>query len=151
MSVKTVLEVLPRRNNRIALSSQKDAMGLPKPQAHYEIDQYTRGGAQDARQHFNRIAELMGGTNLRFTADDYFANNQHICGTISMGDDPSISVCDGWGRTHDHENLFLVGTGVLPTAGTCNSTLTAVAVALRSVDAMLPVPPQTTSASAEHS
>lgn len=77
--------------------------------------------------------------------------NQHICGTISMGDDPSISVCDGWGRTHDHENLFLVGTGVLPTAGTCNSTLTAVAVALHSVDAMLPVPPQTTSASAEHS
>ena len=140
MSVKTVLEVLPLPENRIALSGRKDALGLPRPQAHYAIDAYTRGGAQDAKQHFTRIAELMGGSNLRFTADDFFANNQHICGTVSMGSDPAVSVCDGWGRTHDHENLFLVGTGVLPTAGTCNSTLTAVAVALRSVDAMLPDP-----------
>lgn len=140
MSVKTVLEVLPRPENRITLSSRKDAFGLPRPQVHYAIDDYTRGGAVDARQHFNRIAELMGGNNLRFTADDFFANNQHICGTVSMGTDPNISVCDGWGRTHDHENLFLVGTGVLPTAGTANSTLSAVAVALRSVDAMLPDP-----------
>ena len=138
MSVKTVLEVLPRPENRITLSSRKDALGLPRPQVHYAIDEYTAGGARSAKQHFTRIAELMGGSNLRFTADDYFANNQHICGTISMGTDPAISVCDGWGRTHDHENLFLAGTGVLPTAGTSNSTLTAVAVALRSVDAMLP-------------
>lgn len=138
MSVKTVLEVLPRPENRITLSSRKDAMGLPKPQAHYDIDTYTRRGAEDALTHFRRIAELMGGSNLRFSDRNAFANNQHICGTLSMGTDPNISVCDGWGRTHDHENLFLVGTGLLPTAGTANSTLTAVAVALRSVDAMLP-------------
>ena len=138
MSVKTVLEVLPRPENRIALSSRKDALGLPRPQAHYDIDTYTRRGAENALWHFRRIAELMGGSNLRFSDENAFANNQHICGTISMGEDPNISVCDGWGRTHDHENLFLVGTGVLPTAGTANSTLTAVAVALRSVDAMLP-------------
>ncbi|GGI98688.1 GMC family oxidoreductase [Halopseudomonas pertucinogena] len=138
MSVKTVLEVLPRPENRIALSSRKDALGLPRPQAHYDIDTYTRRGAESALWHFRRIAELMGGSNLRFSDENAFANNQHICGTTSMGEDPNISVCDGWGRTHDHENLFLVGTGVLPTAGTANSTLTAVAVALRSVDAMLP-------------
>ncbi|MFA5678599.1 MAG: GMC family oxidoreductase [Pseudomonas sp.] len=139
MSVKTVLEVLPRPENRITLSGKKDALGLPRPQAHYAIDDYTRGGALDAKQHFTRIAQLMGGSNLRFTADDDFANNQHICGTVRIGDDPATSVCDSWGRTHDHDNLFLVGTGLLPTAGTCNSTLTAIAVALRSVDAMLPV------------
>ena len=138
MSVKTVLEVLPRPENRIALSSRKDALGLPRPQAHYDIDTYTRRGAENALWHFRRIAELMGGSNLRFSDENAFANNQHICGTTSMGEDPNISVCDGWGRTHDHDNLFLVGTGVLPTAGTANSTLTAVAVALRSVDAMLP-------------
>ena len=149
MSVKTVLEVLPRPENRIALSSQKDALGLPRPQAHYQIDDYTRGGARDARRHFNRIAELMGGSNLRFSDDDFFANNQHICGTVSLGNDPNTSVCDGWGRTHDHENLYLAGTGVLPTAGTSNSTLTAVAVALRSVDAMLPPRPASSTGQAE--
>lgn len=128
MNVKTVLEVLPRPENRITLSDRKDALGIPQPQVHYAIDAYTRGGAQDAKKHFTRIAELMGGTNLRFTPDDAFANNQHICGTLSMGNDPNTSVCDRYGRAHDHENLFFIGTGVLPTAGTCNSTLAAVAV-----------------------
>lgn len=134
MNVKTVLEVLPHPENRISLSDQKDAMGLAKPQAHYAIDAYTRGGAQAAKADFARIAKLMGATNIRLTDDEYFANNQHICGTVAMGSDPATSICNEFGRAHDHENLFMVGTGVLPTAGTCNSTLAAVAVALRTAD-----------------
>lgn len=47
-NVKTVLEVLPVADNRISLSDQKDAMGIPKPQAHYAIDDYTRKGADAA-------------------------------------------------------------------------------------------------------
>jgi choline dehydrogenase-like flavoprotein len=54
-----------------------------------------------------------------------------------MGSDPKTSVCDQWGRAHDHENLFLAGTGVLPTSATCNSTENALAVALRAVVHML--------------
>jgi choline dehydrogenase-like flavoprotein len=131
MSVKNVLEVLPKPENRITLSAEKDSMGIPKPQAHYVIDDYTRKGHERSTRDFKRIAELMGGTNLRPSKEGVFANNQHICGTLSMGKDPAISVCDQWGRAHDHGNLFLAGTGVLPTAGTCNSTENALAVALR--------------------
>ncbi|MDB5898288.1 MAG: family oxidoreductase, partial [Ramlibacter sp.] len=131
LNVKNVLEVLPDPERRITLSDQKDVMGIPKPQAHYSIDDYTRRGHERSRQDFERIAALMGGTNLRHSKEGEFANNQHICGTLSMGSDPRRSVCDGWGRAHDHENLFLAGTGVLPTCGTCNSTENAIAVALR--------------------
>ncbi|MGO4408954.1 MULTISPECIES: GMC family oxidoreductase [unclassified Brevundimonas] len=137
MNVKTVLEVLPHLDNRITLSDQKDAMGIPKPQAHYAIDDYTRLGHERAKRDFQRIADLMGGTQLKPSKDGDFANNQHICGTLSMGADPSASVCDGYGRAHDHENLFFASTGVLPTAGTCNSTENGVAVALRSVHHIL--------------
>ena len=137
MSVKNVLEVLPNPDHRIMLSSEKDAMGIPKPETHYSIEDYTRRGAERSQQDFRRIAELMGGTNLRFSKDGDFANNQHICGTLSMGIDPKVSVCDEWGRTHDHENLYLAGTGVLPTSATCNSTENALAVALRAVPHML--------------
>jgi choline dehydrogenase-like flavoprotein len=134
MSLKDVLEVLPNPENRIALSSQKDSMGIPKPQAHYAIDDYTRRAAARSRLDFIRVAELMGGTNLRHSKEGEFANNQHICGTLSMGKDPASSVCDPWGRAHDHANLFLVSTGVLPTAGTCNSTQTGLALALRTAE-----------------
>lgn len=133
MNVKNVLEVLPDPEHRITLSSEKDAMGIPKPEAHYAIGDYTKRGHERSQQDFRRIAERMGGTNLRFSRDGDFANNQHICGTLSMGSDPKTSVCDQWGRAHDHENLFLASTGVLPTSATCNSTENGLAVALRSV------------------
>jgi choline dehydrogenase-like flavoprotein len=137
LNVKNVLEVLPRPEHRITLSSDKDAMGIPKPQAHYSIDEYTRKGHERSKQDFKRIAELMGGTNLRFSKEGDFANNQHICGTLSMGSDARTSVCDQWGRAHDHDNLYLASTGVLPTCATCNSTENGLAVALRMVQHML--------------
>jgi len=137
MNVKNVLEVLPDPEHRITLSSETDAMGIPKPVTHYSIADYTKRGHERSQQDFRRIAEMMGGTNLRFSKDGDFANNQHICGTVSMGSDPKTSVCDQWGRAHDHENLFLAGTGVLPTSATCNSTENAIAVALRAVAHML--------------
>ncbi|QPC94849.1 GMC family oxidoreductase [Mesorhizobium sp. INR15] len=137
VNVKNVLEVLPDPAHRITLSSEKDAMGIPKPEAHYAIVDYTVRGHERSQQDFKRIAELMGGTNLRFSKEGDFANNQHICGTLSMGSDPKTSVCDGYGRAHDHENLFLASTGVLPTSATCNSTENGLAVALRSVSHLL--------------
>jgi choline dehydrogenase-like flavoprotein len=137
MSVKSVLEVMPNPENRITLSDQKDSMGIPKPQAHYAIDDYTRRGHEAAKRDFQRIAELMGGKNLRFSPDGKFDNNQHICGTLRMGNDPASSVCDKWGRAHGHGNLFLASTGVIPTAGTCNSTENGLALALRTVDHIL--------------
>jgi choline dehydrogenase-like flavoprotein len=55
---------------------------------------------------------------------------------MSMGADPKSSVVDRFGRAHDHDNLFIAGTGVMPTAATCNSTLTAVALGLRTAKHM---------------
>jgi glucose dehydrogenase len=137
LNVKNVLEVLPDPEHRITLADEKDAMGIPKPAAHYSIDEYTRKGAERSKDDFRRIASLLGGTNLRFSKEGNYANNQHICGTLSIGNDPRTSVCDAWGRTHDHENLFCVGTGVMPTCGTCNSTENGLALALRTASHIL--------------
>src|SRR5260370_41766281 len=54
-----------------------------------------------------------------------------------MGADPASSVCDSYRRTHDHENLFVVGAPTLPTAGCTNGTLTFVALTLRSAAKIL--------------
>ena len=47
-----------------------------------------------------------------------------------MGTDATSSVVDPVGRAHDHSNLFLIGSGVFPTGGTANPTLTLAALAL---------------------
>ncbi len=63
-----------------------------------------------------------------------FANNNHICGTVLMGKDAKDSVVDSDCRTHDHKNLFIASSGVMPTVGTVNCTLTIAALSLRIAD-----------------
>ena len=46
------------------------------------------------------------------------------------------SVVDRDLRSHDHPNLFLLGSAVFPTSATANPTLTIAALSLRAVDAV---------------
>ncbi len=49
---------------------------------------------------------------------------------------PRPASCDSYGRTHDHDNLFVVGAPTTPTGGCTNGTLTFVALTLRSAQAI---------------
>ena len=49
-----------------------------------------------------------------------------------LGNDPKSSVVDRDLRSHDHRNLFILGSAVFPTGATANPTLTIAALALRS-------------------
>lgn len=68
------------------------------------------------------------------TFDDRFSPNNHIMGTTIMGADAADSVVDADCRTHDHPNLFLATSGVMPSAASVNCTLTIAALALRLAD-----------------
>ena len=136
-TLKSVTEILPDPDNRVVLSDNKDALGIPKPRVHYAMSDYVHRSMARAKEMYTDMARLMGGTNLRHSPDGVYGNNQHITGTMSMGSDPANSVVDGWGRAHDHENLYIASTGIMPTAGTCNSTLTAVALGLRTAHHIL--------------
>lgn len=123
-------EILPLPENCIVPSTtQKDALGIPKPEFFYRIDDYVKRGAAHTREMYTKAAQLMGGTEIKY-ADD-FANNQHICGTVSMGPTAETGVVDSHCRTYDHDNLFLATSGVMPTVGTVNCTLTVAALSLR--------------------
>jgi choline dehydrogenase-like flavoprotein len=58
----------------------------------------------------------------------------HIMGTTIMGNDPKTSVVDKDCRTHDHPNLFILGSSVFPTSSTANPTSTIAALALRAAE-----------------
>ena len=51
-----------------------------------------------------------------------------------MGTARRNSVVNSFQRSHDHENLYLVGSGTFPTGATANPTLTIAALALRTAD-----------------
>jgi choline dehydrogenase-like flavoprotein len=56
----------------------------------------------------------------------------HFAGTHLMGASASDSVVDGDQRSWDYRNLYLIGSGSMPTMGTSNPTLTIAALAARS-------------------
>ena len=107
-------------------------MGIPKPEVALSARRLHFAAAMEAAKRDYRAHRGTDGRHRTCATRrrGSIANNQHITGTMSMGNDPKDSVVDAFGRTHDHENLFVASTGVMPTAATCNSTLTAVALAL---------------------
>jgi choline dehydrogenase-like flavoprotein len=61
----------------------------------------------------------------------------HIIGTYRMGDNPKTSVVNSFQKSHDHNNLYLIGSGVFPTSATGNPTLTIAALCLRTADKII--------------
>ena len=58
-----------------------------------------------------------------------YTDASHHLGTTRMSADPRDGVVDEHCRVHGVANLFIAGSGVFPTAGHANPTLTIVALA----------------------
>jgi choline dehydrogenase-like flavoprotein len=134
-------EMLPDPNNRITLSDKKDEYGLQRPRITFSAAPYTYDGLK--KGHEIAIELLDGIPNIDKTTIKErewirkWNTAAHIMGTCRMGNDPGTSVVNANGRTHDHENLYIVGSSVFTTSGTANPTLTAAALALKTTYAVL--------------
>ncbi|MFN3323723.1 MAG: GMC family oxidoreductase [Bryobacteraceae bacterium] len=126
-------EQLPLPENRVVPDfAHRDALGVPRLRITYRVDEYTRLGLEQARRVHRRIFAAMQCSEAYF-GDDIHGSG-HLIGTYRMGDNPRDSVVDANLRTHDHPNLFLLGSGVFPTSTASNPTLTIGALALRAVE-----------------
>jgi quinoprotein glucose dehydrogenase len=68
---------------------------------------------------------------MRTSVDNF---QDHPAGGCRMGSDPATSVTDRYGRTHDHENLFVIGAPTAVSASCANGTLTFCALSLRAAE-----------------
>jgi choline dehydrogenase-like flavoprotein len=128
-----LVEQLPNPDNRVTLSEDKqDALGNPYPRIQYTVDDYSNQGLARARALADTVFDAIGAT-FRQHQETYFGAG-HIIGTYRMGTDPASSVVNPQGRSHDHPNLYLAGSGLFPTAATANPTLTLCALALWCAD-----------------
>ncbi|MBM3461731.1 MAG: GMC family oxidoreductase [Armatimonadetes bacterium] len=132
----SLVEQLPSPDNRVVPAFDKpDAIGIPRPQINYQVDEYTLAGLKTARAFHEKVFKAMKSTEIAH--EDTYQGAGHIMGTHRMGTDPRTSVVDSHGRAHDHPNLYLLGSGVFPTVGTGNPTLTLAALALRTAEEVL--------------
>jgi choline dehydrogenase-like flavoprotein len=136
LRMASLVEQLPDPNNRVTVAfDQVDAIGIPRPVINYRVDQYTLDGLQAARPIHQQIYAAMGASDVRFA--NGYEGAGHIMGTYRMGVDPRASVVDTNQRSHDHSNLFLLGSGVFPSVGCTNPSLTIAALALRAARTIL--------------
>jgi choline dehydrogenase-like flavoprotein len=132
--VRGYFDVHPDKESRLTLDpTNKNRWGDPLPVIQHRTDSATQARAAATRQHFESLfAQLAKANDGHVGNINSLGYQDHPAGGCRMGDDPATSVVDSGGRTHDHENLFVVGSPTLPTASCTNGTLTFVAVALRS-------------------
>jgi quinoprotein glucose dehydrogenase len=132
--VRSYYDVLPDRSSELILDpTRKTPWGDPLPKltfrdapASVELRARTE---EKIRGVFQGLARAGDGQLTRTAVDNF---QDHPSGGCRMGADPAASVVDSWGRTHDHENLFVVGAPTSVSGGCANATLTFCALALRS-------------------
>jgi glucose dehydrogenase len=132
--VRAYYDVIPAKESELTLDrSKKSPWGDPLPKltmrddaVSYELRDYTESRIRDV---FEELAKAGNGKILRTNSDPF---QDHPGGGCRMGKDPATSVVDAHGRSHDHENLFIVGAPTMVSGSCANGTLTFCALSLMS-------------------
>lgn len=125
----------PSADSRLTLDpSSRNRYGDPMPKIDRALDAAATAREGATLTHCTAVFERMArASNGRLTGKPSVSTYwDHPAGGCRMGTDPARSVVDSFGRTHDHENLFVIGAPTLPTGGCTNGTLTFVALSMRS-------------------
>ncbi|MEI6741418.1 MAG: GMC oxidoreductase, partial [Gemmatimonadaceae bacterium] len=139
--VRAYYDVLPDRESKLVLdATHTNRFGDPMPNVAFKDAPESaalKGYQEDEiRSLFRRMAKAGGGDILRMENSANDLGQEHPAGGCRMGNDPASSVVDGWGRAHDHENLWVAGAPAQVSASCCNGTLTFAAVGVRTASAI---------------
>jgi len=135
-SIGVLCEDLPEEHNCVTLDPElTDAHGIPAAKIHYEMSENSRKMLTFGLDRAEEVLKAAGAVEINRT-DLLQASGWHLLGTARMGDDPSTSVVNSWGRSHDVKNLFIVDGSIFVTAGGVNPTSTIQALALYIADTM---------------
>jgi choline dehydrogenase-like flavoprotein len=125
------IEDMPDESNRVSLSTVlTDPSGLPAPKITYRL-------SEDSKLNLAFNVERMHEAHFAAGAIETKevpwmpAVGWHLLGTARCGDDPRRSVVDGYGRSHDVPNLYIMDGSVFVTSSSVNPTPTIAAFAAR--------------------
>jgi choline dehydrogenase-like flavoprotein len=124
-------EDMPQPGNRVTLTDELDAFGVPVANIHYDDHPNDLRLRSHGYKTMTAIHKAAGATRT-IEAPAYPAS--HNLGSNRMAARAEDGVLDGNGRTHEVPNLFVADGSSFATGGACNPTLTIVALAIRQAD-----------------
>ena len=138
------MEQAPNPNSRVTLDSEKDALGMPRANLHWELTSMEKNSLRNIN---TVIGQEVGRASMgRVKMYDYLQDENdeswpsftgggwHHMGTTRMSDDPKDGVVDLNCKLHGISNLFVAGSSCFVTAGAVNPTLTLIALTIRLSD-----------------
>ena len=125
-------EILPWDDNRVTLAEERDQFGLRVAHVSFNLRENDKKLIEFGKNKTMEVMRAAGATEV--VQESRYA---HLVGGARMGKDPSASVVDAFGRTHDIANLFVCDGSILPTQGSANPGLTIQALAARTADYLI--------------
>jgi choline dehydrogenase-like flavoprotein len=133
-------EQAPHMESRVSLSSEVDALGMPRPHLHWHLTEQERHTFRTAARIIGAELETMGIGTLELAdwlikpvapwPTDLVGGHHHM-GTTRMASAPSEGVVDANCKVHGIDNFYIAGSSVFPTSGFANPTATLLALAYR--------------------
>lgn len=137
-------------NNRVTVDpAWKDQLGNYRPVINYDLTPHVVKGLEAAKafsQQFFQAAGINDQTQYNPSSPGYMYNDGnelwwqgagHLAGTHVMGTSAQNSVVDKYQKNWDHQNLYMVGCGSMPTVSTSNPTLTMAAMAFMAAEHLI--------------
>lgn len=132
-TMTALVEDLPVADNQLRLDQRVDAFGVPLARVTHTTHEAS-GKLWAAALEEGKAIFAAAGAREVWTGPQAA---MHIMGGTIMGKDPTSSVCNGYGQTHDLPNLVIAGPGLFPSSGGVNPTFTVHALAARSASYLL--------------
>ena len=134
--IHVVGEDMPQLGNRVDLDPEiRDVYGFPVPRITHSSHPFELASSDFLGAKLAAICNAIPGVLTSQVLPTNIlggpVGTAHIMGTARMGNDPSSSVVDPWGRVHDLDNVYLADGSVFVSAGGFNPTLTIMALSLR--------------------
>jgi choline dehydrogenase-like flavoprotein len=140
-----VAEQLPHPENRITLSTEHDAFGVPRAAIEWRVREQDCRTFSVFRRYFDQFwnrhgLRSVGNLNWTYEPDarsldeGSYGDVYHPGGCTRMGTNPRCAVVDANLRTFEIENLSIASTSVFPSGGGENPTLMLMLLTLKLAD-----------------
>jgi len=126
-------EQAPNASSRITLTDERDAVGLPRMNLHWEMSEFDRQSHQIVGKlladEFVRNGYAIRTGSIHVSEEILYSNHQ--LGTTRMSLHAQDGVVDPDCKVHGINNLYIAGGSVFPTVSWANPTMTVLALTLR--------------------
>ena len=137
----TTASMSPRRDSRVTLAEERDALGLPKLKIDIRFSDADVDGVVRAHQRWDEHLQRHGAGRLEYLTPDvaesvrgWLGGGFHQSGTTRMSARSEDGVVDKNLAVHGLPTLHVISSSTFPTSSQANSTFMIIPFALRLVD-----------------